>query len=516
MASVTHENPTIRQALQPAPRATAWLGTATAGEPTRRQVTLAAFAVALLVFASRCWCLDIYSVSVPFWDQWDAEAMQLYVPALEGRLTASALFAPHNEHRITSTRLLDLALLKLNGRWEPRLQTTVGAFLSALTALFITWCCGRLVDRRVFMALAIGIAMLFGVPYGHENLLCGFQCQFYFLVLFSLVAIAGLTQRPPLSAGWIVGALAAVAAILSLGSGLMAAAAVVVVEGYSVWSDRTARRTHLPTLALATGIVIAGALGHTSLPAPVDGPSLGVSDFIYMFGRALAWPCKRPWLAPLMYAPLATLLMSLVRRPRRLSPLETFALGLGVWTVAQAAGIAWARGSGGLASRYLDLLVVGPIANLLALAALTPRFRLWARVDRRSPLQVLTLVWTLAAIAGTLHATRHVPEHLDRMSARLEAGRQACVAFFAGDQSHFPADATLPYPDAARLATLLRHPTLRPILPTALDSSTLTQSPGPLATAAEWTLGHAWLFALAGAVMLASSFYSPRRAPATP
>lgn len=55
-----------------------------------------------------------YGNATPYWDQWNAEAELLYKPYLEGNLSWSSLLAPHNEHRIFTTRILALGLLELN------------------------------------------------------------------------------------------------------------------------------------------------------------------------------------------------------------------------------------------------------------------------------------------------------------------------------------------------------------------------------------------------------------------
>src|SRR5690554_2887113 len=66
---------------------------------TWRSRTLIA-ALFLMVFASKLALLNAFASPLPFWDQWDAEAANLYKPYLDGSLSWQALFASHNEHRI--------------------------------------------------------------------------------------------------------------------------------------------------------------------------------------------------------------------------------------------------------------------------------------------------------------------------------------------------------------------------------------------------------------------------------
>jgi len=62
-----------------------------------------------------------HSMTVPFWDQWDAEARAVYVPYSACGLSWSEMFNLHNEHRVFFTRLLALDLLGVNRQWDPRL-----------------------------------------------------------------------------------------------------------------------------------------------------------------------------------------------------------------------------------------------------------------------------------------------------------------------------------------------------------------------------------------------------------
>ena len=67
-------------------------------------------ALAAVVFFSRAWLIREWGSPLPFWDQWDAEAIGLYWPWLNGTIHWQDLFRAHNEHRIFLTRAADLAL----------------------------------------------------------------------------------------------------------------------------------------------------------------------------------------------------------------------------------------------------------------------------------------------------------------------------------------------------------------------------------------------------------------------
>ena len=75
----------------------------------------------LSVVGARLWLISKYGNSVPFWDQWDAEAAGLIQPILHRSFHWEVLFASHNEHRILCTRVIALLLFYMNRQWDPLL-----------------------------------------------------------------------------------------------------------------------------------------------------------------------------------------------------------------------------------------------------------------------------------------------------------------------------------------------------------------------------------------------------------
>src|SRR6476659_2217455 len=69
---------------------------------------------ASILFGVKIWLISYDGNATPFWDQWDAEANGVYRSYLNHTLTFRQMLAPHNEHRIFTTRLLALGLLKAN------------------------------------------------------------------------------------------------------------------------------------------------------------------------------------------------------------------------------------------------------------------------------------------------------------------------------------------------------------------------------------------------------------------
>ena len=86
-----------------------------------------------MLYGSKLWVIGAYGNATPFWDQWPGEASFLYHPLVAGTFDWTRFFEPANEHRIVTTRLLEVGLLKLNGIWNPLLEMVVNAALHVLT-----------------------------------------------------------------------------------------------------------------------------------------------------------------------------------------------------------------------------------------------------------------------------------------------------------------------------------------------------------------------------------------------
>ena len=129
--------------------------------------------------------IDVYGVQVPYWDQWDAEADFLFRKWMESSLTLDDFFAPHNEHRIFTTRVLEAVLFALNHHvWDPLLEMRIGAVINALALTLLLYFLASPLKNDSRLALTVLFIGLFITPFGWENILTGFGAQFYFFLLF--------------------------------------------------------------------------------------------------------------------------------------------------------------------------------------------------------------------------------------------------------------------------------------------------------------------------------------------
>ena len=441
-----------------------------------------------LVLAAQLWLVAAAGTDIPFQDQWDAEGHGMYPLLRDGTARAADLFQPHNEHRIFWTHLLNRGLFSLNGQWDPLVQLVAGAGLhaaaAALLAAMLLHGLGPL-NR----GLVASVVVLFSLPLaGWHNALWGFQSQVYFAVLFSLAAFA-LLAAPAVTpgraaAGW----LAAGAALLAMGPGLLVP--VALAGGLLLqWREG---RAHARTAVAVAGLLVAAwglhqpVAGHAELAAGTLG------QFLAACFRMLGWPHSgQPWVAVVLNLPLAAVLGG--RLGRRRAPVvgEDFVLLLAGWAVLVALAAAGSRGGGaeftaGVPSRYVDFIVLLPLANAwcaiqLARAA-RPRWQASGRL--------VAAAWAVFLLIGWIGLSAEVlrgvilPRARDREApVRLmqEFQRTGGAAVFAGQPRLL-----VPHPNLDSVRGVLRDPRLQGALPPSMQPD---RPMGPLSRAVRGLLG---------------------------
>jgi hypothetical protein len=438
-------------------------------------------AIAIIIFGARLWFIHNFGSSVPYWDQWDGEAAGVFLPWLNGTLTVTDLFTPHNEHRIVFTRLLSLVLLILNDRqWDPLLEMVVNAFLSTLTAIFLIVILHKLLGAALQNLIFFSIALLWTLPYAWENILGGFHSCWYFFNLFTLLAFWGVLLHRHFTWQWWVGILSGLLAYFNLATGFFALLVIVVIKLYLLIIDTENRKSQIPTLLLSSIIVITCILLTVNMPTYSVTMAHGAdkSQFWQAFGTALAWPWVLPgkWLGLLTYLPFFILVIHTIRWRRHPSPAELLVLALGGWTLLQAASMSYAR-TGLLtpAFRYMDILALGTLANLLAIYFITPTWKNWP-TGVKFVANTLACFWILLWSLGIINLTTTIwpvieKKHIDS-TEELKNTRNFLLSGDMNSLKH----KIIPYPIPERLAGLLVNPQLRRILPHTLAVPKLLES----------------------------------------
>ncbi|MEY4938639.1 MAG: hypothetical protein RIQ93_374 [Verrucomicrobiota bacterium] len=449
--------------------------------------------VFLLVLGAQLWLVARAGTDGPILDQWDVEGGWLYPGWRDGTLGLADLLRPHNEHRIGWTHLLNLALFTANGQWDPLTQMVAGAFVRATAAAGLAVWLGRAAEqRRGRLLIALGVCVACLPHLGWHNVLWGFQSHVWFSLLFSLLAFA-LLGEPGISARRrFAGMLAGVAAMFAMGAGsltplpLLGLAAVRAFERRA-W-DRARWREAWPALALA---LAAWQLSrHGVEPAPLQPTSVG--DFFTAFGRMLAWPhVDEPFAALALNLPLAWTVGERLIRRRVAAPGEDFILALGGWALAVGAAAAWARGGGGelaagVPSRYVDFIVLLPLANALCLPGLLARATERARVITRS----LVIVWAVFLGIGWLGLSLQMTRRILLPRMRDQAAPVRLLQAFqrTGDAAVFDGQPRLlvPHTNLDVVRAVLADPRMRGVLPPSLQPDL---KPGPLSRGVRVVLG---------------------------
>lgn len=356
---------------------------------------LAGFALGL--FGGKLWLVAAAGFDLPNMDAWDAEADHLLRPFVEGRPILPEIFRPQNEHRLVTTKLHALGLFLANDhQWSVLLELVANAVVHtccavALLLLARRWLCGPWL-----LAFAALLLLLFASPFAWENTLNGFQVQFYYLLLFSLLQL-WLTLGEPASAGftprWFVGHTCGALAVVSMASGFFASLIILGLAGERLLRARRLAPQPLVTALVALALVIAGILLKNPFPGHDVLRVHSLGAFAVATLQLLAWPS--PGLLPWLLAPVCWFLFREARHWRTASTTDPVLRALLAWSLLQCLALAYARGGGDqvLSSRYLDLVALNlALAFVLLVNACTGRRRV-----------VLAGTWLVAAAALLVH-----------------------------------------------------------------------------------------------------------------
>jgi hypothetical protein len=428
-------------------------------------------AIFMVTFWAKLLLVEHYPMPVPFWDQWDGEGSSLYLPFQNGGLTWHQMFTLHNEHRIFFTRALAMALIVVNGQWDPHLQIAVNAGLHALVAVVFAVMLWLAAARRWLPLIAVTIGLGFAPPFALENTLAGFQSAFYFLVLFAGLAIWLMGTHRPGTRAWFVGWLCAFCSIVTVGGGVLTLAPIAALVLLQLFN---APREWRQALVNVAALAVVAAVGYAALSPPLHYHEFLKAGtwlaFKVSFARNLAFPwVTSPRVSVLVWVPLMLVSVAVLVRRLKTTGLEQVTLALGAWVVVQAATIAYSRGVNGAipASRYLDMLSFGFVVNTLAFVALVDgrQSRFWKRATGGA-----LVLWLLASAVGVTMLSQ---------TTLADAGREKRVwmenyvrnirhLVVTGDLATFVekrAPSELPYFSPMMLAGWLSHPYIRGILP---------------------------------------------------
>jgi hypothetical protein len=408
--------------------------------------------------------------------------------------------APHNEHRVLTTRLLALLLLQINGLWNPLLEMIVNALVHIVTILAVAGLLLHSLGKRAAGPLLFFTLVLFSFPYGWDNTVTACNTHFYCVLLFSVLTLFLLIEKKLFSPLWSLGLFAGVLAFFSLASGVLAVAAVAAVFAihYVCNIDRSWKK------AIVTLVLILLVLVGIGFTPPIAGHAAlkahSIKQFLAAFINLMSWPLPGNFFwflvrnAPSLFFCGALFLVRPEVNDRR-----WFLLGLIIWTSVQGASIAYGRVDGYFVSRYLDLFVFSVLINFACLLDQDSVNNLFQRN--------IKVVWTAVMILALgWYSWKNVPQQLAEKK-RTTIAQTLNVQNYQrsgdiNDLKNKPFQ-EIPYPDPTRLAMILSSPTIQKILPTSIQKSAngISVSVGRLDGVVDWLLSHALLFIVLGVVI---------------
>ncbi len=405
----------------------------------------------LLITASHWKLIAEYGSIIPYWDQWDSEAIHFLMPYLDGQLEEAIWLSPHNEHRIFWTRLWNLALFEGNQQlWDPLLQMSANAILLATAVgIFLHIQRKLLGEQPVFIPL---FAIAFALPLAWENTLGGFQSQFYFLIIWSLLFF--LTFQNLFWGGFF-----ATAAYFSLASGVLVVLAILPILFHQILTESSPKERFKTSVLLGVyGVLAALMLAFMSSSpehhAPLKASSL--TTLLLALQRLMSWPSNAGFIGIIWHLPPLIWLLSQLARRQPLNTNQQLLAGLWIWGVLQLAALAYGRGAEGfhmyIASRYIQLLLLAQWIPLLVLAQ-------WKSVHGN----VLVALGLALLTLGNLLLLPEVQRDLLR-KYQNDTYQFLYTSEFLRTQDlsvlQNKPHLHIPYPSAERLASALQHPLL--------------------------------------------------------
>lgn len=421
-----------------------------------------------LILLTRWYYVERFAVALPFWDQWDAEWVGLIKPWREGKFQFSSLWAPHNEHRILPTRVLTLLCFELTGTWSNLTETRANIPLGAATPLLLIYILFKLKEIHNFRWLVIFVVIAGAVlPFSWENILIGFQSQFYFINLFTLAAISLAALRPDSNRAVAGAFFLSVLSILTMASGLLTPAAVALVYLIVAMAQKNRGARSLFLIALFGLSALVGLLtmphvaGHNFLHAQ------NITEFVKTCIRIMGWPLTAHKLyIGLMWLPSLITLPTMISR-QKCTKADILMAGCFLWTGMQVLALAFGRGHDlfDVSSRYTEVLLLGLAGNAwfvlraveifgtnpkakIALAAIASVFFWGIFISHKQRAKSDLLVMKLDHQTRMIQ-TKNVSEYL----------RTANPAVLQQPRLH------IPYPKADNFQKILDQPGIRDVLP---------------------------------------------------
>lgn len=426
------------------------------------------FFLAAVIIIPRWYYVEKFALPFPFWDQWDAEGEDVVRPLVEGRFKISNFWLPHNEHRVFPTRVLTLLCFKVTGLWSNVTEARLNILLATAIPLFLI---GLMRAQRELYGLRWFILPVivaqFILPFGWENILVGFQSQFFFLILFAASGLALAAIKPESTAAFIGVVLISICSILTMASGILLPITAGAVYIFHFFLHRTNFiRVSIFSLLLAA-LAVMGYLLIPQVEAHTRLHAANFQQFFDGFTRVVSWPSKlNRWVAIPLWLPALMGIPVLIYR-KQFGRFDLFMAACFSWTFLQALAISYGRGHelAQVTSRYSDLLSLGIISvswfsvRLIATFQDNLRIAFWA----------IAISLTFYVTFYKMHKLRYQDDWIDMKNQHnLMITQIGNVRAYLKTNDPAALDKPLfqiPYPNKERLQQMLDLPAYRTALP---------------------------------------------------
>jgi len=419
----------------------------------------------LFAILFRFYTVNKYGMNVPYWDQWDAEAYLLYKPIIEGNFQFPVLVSAHNEHHIFFTRILAIALFEFNSKiWSPILEMFLNGFISicSITVLMSIFIYKFKYFYQKIMYLFL-VLFIISIPFGWENILAGFQSQFYIFILFGLISIYGISNFDLFSFKWYLSFLVLCLSPLTMAGGFIGMISCIFI----LLVKNRFKRVVIPILILL--ILIGLSLLYTPhIVAHENGNAHNIGEFINALLTALSWPYKRNFIFSCIFnMPFIFFILNLNKTNEHDKNFSIFLLGTYSWLYLQVCLMSYGRAIAIDTPRYLDVYAMLIMINSGVIIYLLNKYK-------KLSYKILILFYLIFVIYGFFIKEDEIWTQVRSKSAQGEwqiNNLKKYICFGDKDELYKKNGVELSYPDVKRLLLFLDDSTIRNILPTPINPS---------------------------------------------
>ena len=416
----------------------------------------------LIVFGSMLWSIDNFSLSIPYYDEWDTEANWLYRHYENNSLGISEVLAPHNGHRLILTRLTALALYIINGGWDPQLQMIVSALLHAIICITLLRCFFT-DDQGSWSLLPILLTViLFAIPFSWISITVAFQTQFYFMVLFSILALQSLTNSQ-----YLLGYGLSILAMSSMTPGAFVLPAFAGATLVYAMQSRKITKNQILQFIISILLFYLFILTLHEEPAAQAYFAQHIHGFLISLLATISWPYRVSLgIGLAIYTPLMFYFIWNIKTLRG----SFFLFSLGIFMICQILAMAYFRGGEGVppANRYWEIMIIGIWLNGICA---------W-HITREKNIQFSKLfvaLWLfLAAIGLAAIGYQSLVDGLPDRKADSLAAQSLILEYVATKDREVFLEKTpsqTSHLNTNALITLLEDDTIRELLPSSLDGN---------------------------------------------